>query len=131
MKQWEKINTKKELEKPVTREPCIAHSEMSDCKAPHCNWVNNENYCENTKNIASIADIYIDLIIPGESSEKRYITPDLRESVAFENIAREGFSDYLNNIKLAVYNRKNKYYGCFVILILIFVYYLLSKLLKN
>ena len=130
-KKWNEISTSKSLEKPVTREPCIAYTEMNQCKAPYCNWVNNENYCENTKNIASISDIYLDLIIPGESSEKRYIMPDLKEIVAFEKIVRERFSNYPDNIELGVYNKKNKYYGCFVILILILVYYLLSKLLKN
>ena len=57
--------------------------------------------------------------------------PDLKEIVAFEKIVREGFSNYPDNIELGVYNKKNKYYGCFVILILILVYYLLNKLLKN
>lgn len=125
-REWNKIASNTILKKQVPREPCIANTNIYTCKAPYCQWDSEGNYCDNTKTIASISDIYIDLIKQGESSEKRYIIPNLSENISFEN-----FTNYSDNIKLAVYNKKNKYYGFFVIVILLLIFFFQNKLLKN
>ncbi len=124
---WNKWNnttfsSNKVLIKPTPREPCISYTSSSECIGPYCEWDSNGNYCDTKKTIASISDIFIDFIKQGESSEKRYIIPDLREEISFE-----GFINYSDNLKLGIYNKKNKYYGCFVILILLLLFYLKNK----
>ena len=125
-KEWNENTTKKPLKEHIPREACIGYTNMNECKAPYCQWDTNGNYCDNSKTIVSISEIFIDLINPGESSEKRYIVPDLQKDMLFES-----FTNHPSNLKLRVYNKKDKRYGCFVILLLFLIYYLLYKLLKN
>lgn len=124
--EWNKITQTEDLKKYVPKEPCISYTSDAECKGPYCQWNSNGNYCDNTTTTASISDIFIDLLKPGESSEKRYIIPDLQKDISFES-----FTNYSGNLKIGLYNKKNKKYGCFVILILFSIFYLLHKLLKN